>query len=373
MTDPIVPPVPRVSVLMTTYNGARFIAESIDSVLGQTFADFELVVVDDASTDATASILARYRDPRLRIVHNPTNLGVVGARNRGFATLRGAYVAVIDHDDLWRPTRLAAGVALLDSDPAITLAATQCLDLVKGRLSVTDHPVAASPLVFRWMLLFDCPVTYSSLLFRRAAATLTDGTLMRPELCYADDYELIVRLAAAGKAVTLHEPLTIYREHGGNTTRQVGEEMYRSAVLVVTEQLAPWFEGDRGRAAQTLVRYIGRRTPVPDRATLARIGGLLRQLLGAFIAHHHPDPADCAAIESYAQQIYWRMLRNGIRSGHVWLLSAACRGIPGLAFRLDNTTDLAGSLALGILRMPARLLRSSGTRPPSAGHGASHA
>ncbi len=93
--------VPRVSVLMTTYNGARFLAESIDSVLAQSFTDFELVVVDDASTDATPSILAGYADPRLRVIRNPVNLGVVGARNRGFADLRGVYVATIDHDDLW--------------------------------------------------------------------------------------------------------------------------------------------------------------------------------------------------------------------------------------------------------------------------------
>ena len=80
---------PRVSVLMTTYNGERFIAESIDSVLGQGFRDFELVVVDDNSTDNTRPVLARYGDPRLKVLHNETNLGVVGARNRGFAALRG--------------------------------------------------------------------------------------------------------------------------------------------------------------------------------------------------------------------------------------------------------------------------------------------
>ena len=91
---------PLVTVLMTTFNGARLIGESIDSVLAQTFRDFELLIVDDGSTDDTARILAGYRDPRLRVLHNSGNLGVVKARNIGFAASLGDYIAAQDHDCL---------------------------------------------------------------------------------------------------------------------------------------------------------------------------------------------------------------------------------------------------------------------------------
>ena len=94
------PAQPRVSVLMTIYNGARTIGASIASVLAQTMPDFELVVIDDASTDATPDILAGIGDSRLRVIRAERNLGVVGARNLGFMACRGTYVAAHDHDDL---------------------------------------------------------------------------------------------------------------------------------------------------------------------------------------------------------------------------------------------------------------------------------
>src|SRR5260370_39420585 len=101
-------PEPRVSVLMTTYNGAAFIRQSINSVLGQSFRDFELIVVDDGSSDTTAAILASYDDQRLRVIRNARNLGIVVARNRGFAAVRGGYVAALDPDDMSSPNRPAS-------------------------------------------------------------------------------------------------------------------------------------------------------------------------------------------------------------------------------------------------------------------------
>src|SRR5947199_1042993 len=97
---------PLVSVLMATYNGERYIRQSIDSILSQSFADFELIIVDDGSTDSAPTLLQSYSDSRLRVLRNPGNLGVVGSRNRAFAESRGVYVASHDHDDLIRPRRI---------------------------------------------------------------------------------------------------------------------------------------------------------------------------------------------------------------------------------------------------------------------------
>ena len=346
--------VPRVSVLMTTYNGARFLAESIDSVLGQSFTDFELVVVDDASTDATASILAGYADARLRVIRNPVNLGVVGARNGGFAALRGAYVATIDHDDLWLESRLADGVAALDRDPDLLLVATQTFDLARGRQTVSDRPAAPSPLMFRWMLLMDCAVIYSSLLFRRDAATRADGTFLRDALRYADDYELMLRLAFAGKAIVLSTPLTVYREHDTNTTRQVSAEMHRNAVAARAEQIARWFGGDAAEAAGLIARHVGQRWAVTERVTLRRLGAVLRHLIDGFVAEYRADAADRARIEAYAQQVYWRAGRGGIRSGYLELAPAVCRR-QSLSIAARRS-DIAVSLAAGVLRLPRRVI-----------------
>src|SRR5258708_3960241 len=96
---------PRISVLMPAYNAERFIRGSVNSVLAQTFKDFELIVVEDGSQDRTSSILATIRDDRLRVIHNERNLGIVESLNRAMATARGAYIARADADDFCLPTR----------------------------------------------------------------------------------------------------------------------------------------------------------------------------------------------------------------------------------------------------------------------------
>jgi glycosyltransferase involved in cell wall biosynthesis len=112
---------PRVSVVTATYNGARFLPAAIESILAQSYTDFEYVIVDDASTDASAAIATDYaaQDNRVRLVTNPVRLGPPGALNRALAAVQGDYVAVLDHDDLALPERLARQVAFLDAQPAV--------------------------------------------------------------------------------------------------------------------------------------------------------------------------------------------------------------------------------------------------------------
>ncbi|WP_186332179.1 glycosyltransferase family 2 protein [Bordetella genomosp. 13] len=107
---------PAVSVIMPTHDARRYIAAAIDSVIAQTQADWELIVVDDASGDGTADLVQAYaaRDARIRYVRNPRNLGVAATRNRALDLARGRYVAFLDSDDLWMPGKLRAQVAFLD-------------------------------------------------------------------------------------------------------------------------------------------------------------------------------------------------------------------------------------------------------------------
>src|SRR5438034_11530990 len=98
---------PRVSVVTAAYNASAFIAETIEGILGQTFGDFELIVVDDASTDDTLERIAQFKDPRIRVIHNTVNVGVARARNIGVEAATGEYLAANDHDDVSLPNRLA--------------------------------------------------------------------------------------------------------------------------------------------------------------------------------------------------------------------------------------------------------------------------
>ena len=361
-------PAPRVSVLMTTYNGAKYIRDSIDSVLAQSYRDFELVIVDDNSADATVAIVTSYADPRLRLLRNPVNLGVVGARNRGFASLRGDYVATIDHDDLWLPERLQAGVACLERHPGSVLVATHTQVLGTGSLRQAERPRHISPALFRWMMLLECPVVYSSLLFRRAAATRADGSFLRPDLRYADDYELMLRLSAAGRIEVLDEALTRYRLHSTNTTWRVRDEMFLNAVKMLSEWLAPWLGRDAAPAARLIVWHISRGNPAADLATLRKFTASIQLVLGKFLENNQVSEADYSGIIAYTRDVYWRLLRTSLRSGRVWLVLDGWNAPRGPAsFRhLGGWSGTLGALAAGAPRMPLCLLPSHTKRmPPS--------
>ena len=269
---------PRVSVLMTTYNGARTIRDSIDSVLRQSFTDFELVVVDDASTDATPTILAGIDDPRLRILHPGRNLGVVGARNFGFVACRAAYVAAHDHDDLSRPERLAQQVALLDAEPGIVLAATEVELEQNGHLSHSGHAAPGDPLAMRWLLLVDNPLTWSSIMVR-ADAVRRLGQFVRPEYKLADDFDLYHRLLREGGIARLNAPLVVYRWHGSNTARANRERLMANAAKILSEAYAPLLGDDAEDAAVLVLRHLSHRQPATDPATLHRLGTCLERLL----------------------------------------------------------------------------------------------
>ncbi len=142
---------PRVSVIMATYNGSRFIRQSINSILGQTLQDFELIITDDCSFDSTNVIINSINDSRVKILSNSANLGVVKSRNRCLAAARGQYVAMLDHDDLSRPTRLAKQVAYLEEHPGTMLVGTAAHTLDNGALTPTRHPPRSSPMMIRWL------------------------------------------------------------------------------------------------------------------------------------------------------------------------------------------------------------------------------
>jgi len=108
---------PKVTVFMPVHNRDAFVAESIQSILDQSFTDFELLVIDDGSTDRSAEVIASIDDPRIRLVHNEGNLGIPRTRNRGLELARGEYIALLDSDDLAYPSRLELQVKFLDRNP----------------------------------------------------------------------------------------------------------------------------------------------------------------------------------------------------------------------------------------------------------------
>jgi glycosyltransferase involved in cell wall biosynthesis len=161
---------PRVTVVMAVYNGERYLAEAIDSILAQTYRDFELLVIDDASSDRTAEILAKYHDERIRVLRNDTNRGLTVSLNIGLGAARGELIARHDADDRSRPRRLEEQVAFLDAHPEVAAVGTQAqvIDASGRRQRRLDARRPVSPLAVQFSLMFIAPMVHGAAMFRRA-------------------------------------------------------------------------------------------------------------------------------------------------------------------------------------------------------------
>lgn len=217
---------PRVSVVMPVRDGARWLVLAIDSVLAQTFSDFELLVIDDGSTDLSPRITSDYgaRDTRVRLVRQDA-LGLVAALNRGIAEARGDLIARLDADDMAKPERLARQVAVMDADPRLNLIGSWADKIdAEGMPAGTLMP-PTDPQVLRDTLPRTNPFIHSSIMVRTGAVTRAGG--YRAAFEAAEDYDLWLRLSEHGGIAIIAEPLVLYREHGGNVTvRKAVRQMF---------------------------------------------------------------------------------------------------------------------------------------------------
>ena len=201
---------PRVSVLMPVYNGERFLREAIESVLHQTFTDFELLIINDGSTDGSLDIIQTYRDPRIRLINNGANIGLIATRNKGIDNARGEFFALLDCDDIAYPERLAAQVTFLDKNPDFGMVGTwvKIID-ENGRPTGKIVKYTASPEMIPSLLVFRCYFVQSAVVIRKSAL---------PEEHYrlypgAEDFDLWVRVAKNARVWNLQKVLVSYRVH----------------------------------------------------------------------------------------------------------------------------------------------------------------
>jgi hypothetical protein len=203
---------PRITVLLAVYNGGDYLREAVESVLAQTFVDFELLIVDDASTDD--AIAALPVDPRIRVLRNKRNIGQIPSLNRGLRDVRGEYVARLDHDDICLPRRLERQIAVLDSEPSVDLTATWT-DVVdeRGRVWTPIRPRIDTFADFAGQVVTGrVYLVHPSIAFRRDVVVDLGG--FDESLSAAEDQDLYRRLVLARReARVVPETLLRYRRH----------------------------------------------------------------------------------------------------------------------------------------------------------------
>jgi glycosyltransferase involved in cell wall biosynthesis len=223
---------PKVSVVMAVYNGERYLRQAIDSILSQTFTDFEFIIIDDASTDSTEDILRSYVDPRVRFIKNPQNLGLARSLNIGFDTASGKYIARMDSDDVSLPQRLQRQVAYMDEHPEIAASGTWAHDIdetgnILGRRCV---PVGKRMDYDFWR---PSPLIHPSTIIRRIHL----GDLRYDsKIKYAQDFDLWLRLRKRNKLDNLPEYLLLYRVHDKSITQRNYQNQLCSAYDALRRQ-----------------------------------------------------------------------------------------------------------------------------------------
>lgn len=230
---------PRVTVFMPVYNGEKYLNESIDSVLAQTFTDFELILLNDGSTDRSKTIIDSYRDPRILKIDNPRPSGLMAVRNQGLNAARAEYIAPIDCDDVWEPHKLEMQIAFLERQPKYPFVGSRSVFIdgegkERGTVWRYDFP----PEVVSPFLLFGNYFIHSSVVMRRS---------MIPKEGYqattAEDYDLWARMSRSGPIWSLPETLVKYRVHiEGDTFRQAvladrTQQQVRKIYLAQLQQL----------------------------------------------------------------------------------------------------------------------------------------
>lgn len=242
----------QVSVCIPTYNGREFLADALRSVLSQTYADFELLVMDDDSTDGTRDVVQSFSDPRLRLHHNTRRYGLPGNWNRCLELASGEYVCIFHQDDLMLPENLAHKVQALDADASVML--------VHSAAEVLVSPDAPAPLpswegqadevldgsaCLRKLVLEGNFICCPSVVVRRRPLLEAGGFC--EQLGFACDYEAWMRLAALGRVVFLCRPLVRYRWHGNNASHVFAQGRADEEVATACRRALDYYAAHTGR------------------------------------------------------------------------------------------------------------------------------
>lgn len=344
---------PAVSVVMAAYNGARFVGETIASLRAQRFTDWELVVVDDRSTDETLGVLRSIDDPRMRVIAAERNGGPVAARNRAFAEARGRYIAGLDQDDICHPDRLGVQVAYLDAHRDVVLVGANANILCGGRVRPGNWARATTPGFLDWTMRLLNPLAWSTVMFRAEAARALD-VFERQERLYAEDFDLYHRLRVFGRIARIDAPLLDYRVHRGGASQRFTEAMHAASVQVIADAQRPILGDEADGIAPLASRHLMAGAPVPDLATLDRLFAAAERIAAHLAAIDPPDAATKALIEAEQSRLWWRAVRTAVRAGRFGL-GEALQARPSTA-RLEDkrVADLAFSHLVGRSRALGR-------------------
>lgn len=213
---------PIISVIMPIFNAENYLREAIDSILGQTFSDFELLILNDGSTDCSMDIISSYNDPRIIIHSTIVNKGLIFQLNKGIELSRGKYIARMDSDDISLPKRFETQFQILENNPEVSVCGTSYFikDERKNNFKkIIKYERTENPFEVYMHLFFSCAVCHPSVMIRKK---LIDVNKLHFDINFkdAEDFELWVRISEISQIINIPNALLIYRLHGNNISLQ---------------------------------------------------------------------------------------------------------------------------------------------------------
>jgi glycosyltransferase involved in cell wall biosynthesis len=316
--------VPAISIIMPLYRSQKFLKESIDSVIKQTFSDFEfLILVDDASEE-TVSILDEYRksDNRINIFYN-SNLGLINSLNMGFEKAKGKYVARMDSDDVCFPSRLEKQYVYMEAHPEIGILGT-------GYTTSVYHPIN-NPGLIKWRLIYDNCLTHSSIVIR--SSIIKEIGNYRLGAKYAEDYDLWVRASHITNIANHQDVLMKYRFHDENVSSiNLGdqEKMVQEIVHANFYKLLNYeVPLEKIMAIRQFVR--GNRLNDPDKINSSI--KMLTELYQAFIQNNELKAGEISLITN---DLAIKILKNALKESGLPLSARAKFFFNGVVFKLKS-------------------------------------
>lgn len=253
---------PRVSILLPVYNGEKFLDEALTSLVQQSYTDFEILVIDDGSTDQSVNIIQRWQtaDRRIRLIHNSTPHGLPYALNRGLREAIGEYIARADQDDVHRPGRLAAQINFLTNHPKIMLVGTAYQPFsADGHKPPIIHPT--DPPAIAWKMLTTSAFCHPSVMFRRRLYTMIEGY----PITGSEDFAYFSKIVRQWPTANLRQVFIDYREHGMNYSVTRRDEMAKS-VMATYQKNFEFYLGTKGSVI-VFYNFLVRRHIVPKNIT----------------------------------------------------------------------------------------------------------
>jgi len=289
---------------MSVYNGENYLKEAIESILNQTFRDFEFIIINDGSTDSTGDILARYQQVDNRIlVYKQENRGLIASLNRGCQLAKGKYIARMDADDISLPERLAREVNYLETHPDIGVLGTWMEYIDENSVPQNKLCAPTTPNLIKWFLLFGCPVAHPSVMIRRD--TIETLGLYRPEALHAEDYDLWSRASLITRITNMPEILLQYRTWEGNISSRQFQIKEQSAVRIMHSTITRLLGPEVPLEEISSLRRVLVGLPLDNPQQIDRVVTLVQQLYRAYLNTNSLSPAETREV---AQDAGMRLL-----------------------------------------------------------------